>query len=243
MKIITKVICAYILYSLSLATLMANEILNSSLHLQEVSIKKGMITTIKFSSIVNYFILGDELVVDGLSINENTIALSAKLADESTNLNVYTQEGNYVFVIKTLNYDSKVIPMLHINIGNDAHQNEDKLVKKIKKSIKLDNPDFDYNFATKARLFCNWWICSDKSIAPKKIWTDGSFTYLDYNTKDGVDKSISIVAEVLDDIDTPINSTIKDGVLIVHTLAKKLIIKASKKYVCIEYSGDKYDIH
>ncbi|UQY79979.1 TrbG/VirB9/CagX family protein [Candidatus Hepatincola sp. Av] len=224
--------------------LSANEVMNTSLRLQDITVKKGMVTTIKFSSLVKYFVIGDELIVDVNNINPNVIMLSPKLANETTNMNVYTSNGTYVFVIKTLDYNNPQNPTLHINIGDLAYTPYQKrLDKKIKKEMPEDNPNFDYNFDMEARTFCHWWFCHDKTIAPRKVWTDGKYTYLDYNTKDGiVDRNISLVAEVVDDYDAPVDSFIKDGVIVVHTLAKTLTIKASKKFVCIKYKGGKYEI-
>ena len=239
-----KKLSLLLLISISITKLRADEVINTSLRLQEITLKKGMVSTIKFSSLVKYFVIGDELVVDASNINPNVIMLSPKIANEKTNINVYTSSGTYVFLIKTLDYNSLKTPILHINVGNLAYTpNQRKLDKKIKKEMPKNNPNFDYNFDMEARTFCHWWFCHDEQIAPRRVWTDGRFTYLDYNTEDGVDKNIAVVAEVVDDVDTPVNSTIKDGIIVVHTLAKTLTIKASKKFVCIRYKGSKYDIN
>ena len=240
-KRIKKAIVVFsILFSLtSLAR--ADDILSTSLRLQNITVKKGMVSTIKFSSTINYFLVGDDKMVEVNQITANTLYVSPQIAGSTTNINVSTMEGNYVFVMKIIDYKNVEQPNLHINVGLDAIKTgEEKLNKKILKQNPKNNPQFDYNFSMSARLFCNWWLCHDKDIAPQRIWTDGKYTYLDYNNNKGVDQNISVVSEVIDDIDTPINSTIKEGILIVHTLSKKLIIKASKKYVCIEYRGDKY---
>lgn len=232
-----------LLISISMTKLKASEVINTSLKLQEITLKKGMVSTVTFSSLVKYFVIGDELIVDANTINPNVIMLSPKLANERTNINVYTSNGTYVFLLKTVDYNSTETPTLHINVGGLAYSpSQKKLDKKIKKETPKNNPDFDYNFDMEARTFCHWWFCHDKAIAPRRIWTDGQYTYLDYNTEDGVDRNIAIVAEVVDDVDTPVDSKIKDGVIVVHTLAKTLIIKASKKFVCIHYKGKKYDV-
>ncbi len=211
---------------------------------QEITTKKGMITTIQFSSIINYFVIGDELIAEAENINSNTILVSPKLAGESTNLNVKTKDGNYVFIIKTLEYNSKEEPTLHINVGKLANVSLKALEKEIKKqeSKEKHNPAFDYKFNMYSQRFCGFWFCDYKSIAPSKIWTDGQYTYLDYSTTDGTYRVIPSIQEVVDGIDIPVNKIIKDNVIVVHTLAKKITIVANGAFVCIEYKGDAYEV-
>jgi type IV secretory pathway VirB9-like protein len=211
---------------------------------QEITTKKGMITTIQFSSIINYFVIGDELIADAENINSNTILISPKLAGESTNLNVKTKDGNYVFIIKTLEYNSKEEPILHINVGKLANVSLNSLEKEIKKqeSKEKHNPAFDYKFNMYSKWFCGFWFCDYKKIAPNKVWTDGQYTYLDYSTTDGTIRNIPTIQEVADGIDIPVNKVIKGNVIVVHTLAKKITIVANGAFVCIEYNGDAYEV-
>ncbi len=241
MKIITNII----IFSFLINILYANNTITPMVfNPQELITKRGMITTIAFSSTIKYFIIGDELIADANNINSNTIFISPKKANEITNLNVTTKDGNYVFIIKTFEYNEKVEPNLHINVGKLANVSLSALEKEIKKQEKKDryNPDFDYDFSMYSKIFCGFWFCDYKKIAPNKVWSDGQYTYLDYSTNDGTIRTIPNIQEVVDDIDIPVNKTIKDNVIVVHTLAKKLTIVANGAFVCIEYNGDKYDV-
>jgi type IV secretory pathway VirB9-like protein len=203
-----------------------------------------MITTIQFSSIINYFVIGDELIADAENITSNTLLISPKLPNERTNINVSTKEGNFVFMVNTLDYTDKTEPNLHISVGKLAFTNQEKLAKKIQNEEKSleQNPTFDYNFNMYSKWFCGFWFCDYKKIAPNKIWTDGQYTYLDYSTTDGTIRNIPTIQEVADGIDIPVNKVIKGNVIVVHTLAKKITIVANGAFVCIEYNGGKYEI-
>lgn len=216
----------------------------TSFNTKEVYVKKGMITTIQFSSIINYFVIGDELIADAENITSNTLLISPKLPNERTNINVSTKEGNFVFMVNTLDYTDKIEPNLHISVGKLAFSNQEKLAKKIQKEEKSleQNPTFDYKFNMYSKWFCGFWFCDYKSIAPSKIWTDGQYTYLDYSTTDGTYRVIPSIQEVVDGIDIPVNKIIKDNVIVVHTLAKKITIVANGAFVCIEYKGDAYEV-
>ncbi|MDR0484231.1 MAG: TrbG/VirB9 family P-type conjugative transfer protein [Alphaproteobacteria bacterium] len=218
---------------------------SSTFNTKEIFVKKGMVTTIQFSSIINYFVVGDELIADVENINSNTLLISPKLPKEKTNINVSTKDGNFVFMINTLDYeDNSQEPNLHISVGKLAFNNQTKLEKQLlnQEKEKAQNPDFDYDFNMYSKRFCGFWFCDYKKIAPSKVWTDGQYTYLDYTTDDGTLRTIPNVQEVVDDIDIPVNKVIKDNVIVVQTLAKKITIVANGAFVCIEYKGGKYEI-
>lgn len=240
---------------------------NNTFYARKIYIKKGMITTIQFSSIIKYLLIGDELIADAKAVNEYTVLLSPRLAKEETNLNVTTDEGNFVFVIQTLDYNDKQEPNLHINVGKLASNSLLALSKKINKQKEASkfNPSYDYHFSmfinpsfpfkTIANLYCHVFHCRFKNIAPRNIWTDGKYTYLDFRTDDGTLRTAPAVQEVVDGIDIPVNKFNKqeklaissdeqeEGIIVVHTLSKRLTLIANGLYLCIEYTGKKYEVH
>ncbi len=211
---------------------------------KEIYVKKGMVTTIEFSSIINYFVVGDELIADAENITPNTLLIAPKLPNEKTNINVSTKDGNFIFMVKTLDYKDSREPNLHISVGELAFNNKKKLIDKIDKEVSSleKNPNFDYNFNMYSQTRCGFWFCDYKKIAPSKVWTDGIYTYLDYSTNDGTIRTIPNVQEVVDGIDVPVNKVIKNNVIVVHTLAKRITLVANGAFVCIEYKGDRYEI-
>lgn len=221
-------------------TWITNNVFNS----RELYVKKGMVTTLQFSSLIDYFVVGAQEIADVENINNYTLAISPKMAEQTTNLNVTTKDGNYVFVLRVLDYTSAEVPNLHVNIGKLAQQNLTKLQKKVLEQEEKENhnPAFDYDFDMSAPLFCNWWFCDYKKLAPSRVWTDGINTYLDYSTSDGTDREVPNIQQVVDDIDTKVQMDIKNNVIVVKTLAKKLTLSSNGAYVCIEYKGDKYEI-
>lgn len=229
---------------LSMDNLNANWIKPMVFNEQEITLKKGMVTTISFSSLLNFFVVGDEVVLLAEKINNNTLALSPKIANTKTNINVWTTQGNYVFVVNSVDYDDSIEPTLHISVGKGAFNNQEKLDKKLNKELKKleQNPNLDYDFNMYSKWFCGLWFCDYKKIAPSRVWSDGQYTYLDYTTTDGTQRTIPNILEVVDGIDIPVNKIIKDNVIVVHTLAKTITIVANGAYVCIEYVGDKYEI-
>lgn len=244
-----------------------NWMTNNTFFSRKIYIKKGMVTTIQFSSIIKYFLVGDELITDAKAVNDYTILLSPRIANEQTNLNITTEEGNFVFVIQTLDYLDKQEPNLHINVGKLAGGSLAALNNKIKRDKKESkfNPSYDYHFSmfinpsfpfkTITNLYCHIFHCRFKNIAPRNIWTDGKYTYLDFRTDDGTLRTTPIVQEVVDGIDVSINNFPKqekiavssdeqeDGIIAVHTLSKRLTLVANGLYLCIEYTGKKYEVH
>ncbi len=218
----------------------ANAITNTDSNYQTVYIKKGTVSTISFDSNINYFLLGDELIAQAEQVNQHTLMVYGLLANESTNLNVATVKSNYVFMLKTLDYNNQKLPNLHINVNEDGKQ-----IKRPKAEKTIRNPNYDYNYSMYTKY--SKWIKSlpfwndGRKIAPNLVWTDGIFTYLSYKREDGSKADIPTVLEVISDIDTPVDFTIKDEVIVVHAVAKKLTLKSGKYYVCVEYVGSMYE--
>lgn len=234
----------YVLYvviviSMELITnaLLANSTININALKQDIWIKKGTVTTIHFNQEISYMALGDQLIAEVNAINNYTISLHAKIANEVTNINVKTTENNYIFVLHTLDFKAEKAADLHLEISSSS-----SWFKWFKKE-NVENKDtrLDHDFNMRARLICNWWLCSDKNIAPVNVWTDGKYTYLDYRDKEV--KDIPMVLEVVDEVDTPLNYTIKNGIVVVSALSNSLTIRAGGKWVCIDYVGLKYEVY
>ncbi|HQS84737.1 MAG: hypothetical protein B7Y25_07385 [Alphaproteobacteria bacterium 16-39-46] len=68
-------------------------------------------------------------------------------------------------------------------------------------------------------------------IAPQKVYSDGIWIWLDYeNTWDRI--TLPAVYRIIDGVDTPVNTRIKDSKIIVHGTAP-LTLKSGQKVVCI----------
>ncbi len=68
-------------------------------------------------------------------------------------------------------------------------------------------------------------------IAPQKVYSDGIWTWLDYeDTWDRI--TLPAVYRIVDGVDTPVNTRIKDSKIIVHGTAP-LTLKSGQKVVCI----------
>ena len=69
------------------------------------------------------------------------------------------------------------------------------------------------------------------AIAPQKVYSDGIWTWLDYeHTWDAI--MFPAVYRVVDGVDTPVNTRIKDSKIIVHG-TPPLTLKSGQKVVCI----------
>ena len=68
-------------------------------------------------------------------------------------------------------------------------------------------------------------------IAPQKVYSDGIWTWLDYeHTWDEV--TLPAVYRIVDGVDTPVNTRVKDSKIIIHG-APPLTLKSGQKVVCI----------
>jgi ComB9 competence protein len=78
-------------------------------------------------------------------------------------------------------------------------------------------------------------MSGDRSIAPKRVFSDGVFTWFDYGDKwDRED--LPAVYRVVDGVDTPVNTRVK-GTMLVAEAAGAFTLRNGQRTVCVRPEG------
>lgn len=197
-----------------------------------VSLTENIVTTLHFSSDITHYVIGNKLIIKAVILDTRTLALSLLKPQLKTNINISLANGDtHSFILNTYKAsDMKLDIITKISVFNS-----DGTFTKVP-SLLPEEKTYDYEFDILAKdVFSS-------TIAPKNIWTDGRYTYLDFRSPDTVISKMPIVHQVEDWVDTPVNSTLRNGILIVHSFAKQLTLRSGSKIICIQYKGKKYNV-
>ncbi len=216
----------------------------------KIRIRERMPTVIKLPSKIVSWVLGDgrNFKVVVLNKENNLLSLSAIFAGIDTNLTLISVDNKlfpfYIrvdsiksdylsdFVVRVVDTTAlkSLQPKLTTNADNKTAKITDKLQEKIineylnkKPEIKAENINFNYQINSK-----------NKTLLPKAIFDDGFWTYFKYGDKDMTAvTNLPVIYKVIDGYDTPINSRIEGGNLIVESISDKWTIRAGELYACV----------
>lgn len=200
-------------------------------------IKMGVFTSTiislpKDEKIISYSVGdGDIFDVQNTKALPNILTINAKSEDFITNLVVITDKEQkiYNFVLQSYKSERWVVPGFTYYILKSKEEEKEDLLKslknnnkKLEKVNKLDDLNTSYT------------IKGDDFIAPKYVYDDGKFTYMDFGDNFISDR-MPTVYKVVNEYDSIINKHMEGNVLIVETLSPEgFTLKNGDSYVCIK---------
>lgn len=196
-------------------------------------------------------------IIEDISIGDNELFLSEKKTKNiasvmpkgegcDTTLTIIGKSGNvYAFYVRAEGVHSKNIPDILVHVQGLFPKKRASFVQNKKDSNlgelilgNSPNASSDYikqvPFASENITFEFEMSAKDDasiSIAPQKVYSDGIWTWLDYGvTWDKI--TLPAVYRIVDEVDTPVNTRVKDSKIIVHGTGP-LTLKSGQKVVCI----------
>ena len=187
--------------------------------------------------------IGDNELFLGEKKTKNIASLMPKGEGCDTTLTIIGNLGNvYAFYVRAESVHSKNIPDVVVYVQGsppkkrvfpvlnekDPSLGESILRDSSKDYIKQvpfasENITFEFEMSAKDE--------DSISIAPQKVYSDGIWTWLDYG--EAWDKvTLPAVYQIVDSVDTPVNTRVKDSKIIVHGTGP-LTLKSGQKIVCI----------
>ena len=233
----------------------------------KVRLREFMVTTIILPSDaeIEAADLGDAAAFQVQVRGANKVAVRPAGYGMDTNLNIYTRHKVYSFYLRAEGFNSQNHPDLTVRITGTETPPELSvpvsvstaaatpraagqplsLVGLQETAVKgLENPkpdkgDFVRTIAfdpSQLHGFNDYSLSGDPELKPVRVFRDGQFTYLQYDKNwDGSELPTAYV--VYDDIDEAVNTRVKGGTFIVEAVAKKIVLKSGKKFLCITYEG------
>lgn len=163
----------------------------------------------------------------------NIITINTMTNGYLTNLTLiskdHTSKQNrvYNFLLKSQKDNSNKTPNLTYKITKNK--------KEILTTLKQSNKHIK-NLVDITKLNRNYKIKGDKAIAPKFVYDDGKFTYLDFGKNFKSDR-LPTVYKVTDKKDNIVNNKIteKNNIIIIESLSREegFILKNGDKHICI----------
>lgn len=209
---------------------------------------------------IKTWILGDSKNFSFEPIDElqQRAVLRSKIPGADTNLSIIGTSGFiYPFYIRADSSSSKYLPSfitrLTLNIADKLalqklmkikqdEINEEKAKNKLTKPIKLQRDKKPEDYLAKkpiiniSNIFTDFkQVSGDKALMPTQIFDDGVWTYFKYgdNNMTAV-QELPVIYKVQNGYDTPVNSRIEDGFLIIEGTSDKWTIRSGQSSACIE---------
>lgn len=229
----------------------------------KIRLRENMATLVNLPEDIIQVMIGQQDIVNYNLISNKQILLSPQVSGMDTNMIIISSSGTqYVFYLRTEGYTSKNIPDLVYTIERnkkpqllEVEQNISGQKSVYKENIKTndapkDTPktSSDELSVVKTNLYFNfdiyaptsWFLSTEneehKYILPNKVFTDGTFTYLDYRGKKIPDILATQMKIVLNDIPTLVNFRVVDGFVVVSGVGLIQIQNGDNIY-CIEFKG------
>ena len=223
----------------------------------KLNIREGMTTLIRIPNLIKTVIIGDKSILNYeiLKNEGNTLAIKPSNSGADTNVTVLDTLGKtYVFYVRTEGFNSKNLPTLIFNISNATNsivnviENNENAVYKIQdkdnkngnqneSNINTPKPQtikLNFNFGMRVKIN----DYDTKRIIPNNVFTDGAYTYLDYTELEFTPNSLPRVEVVRSSIDQPVNYTVIDKFIVVHSLGN-FALKNGASVVCVDYTYEK----
>ena len=189
--------------------------------------------------------LGDNDAFLAEKKTKNIVAIMPRGEGCDTTLTIIGQSGNvYAFYIRAEGVHSKSLPDILVHVQGSCPQKKTLLTKnekglslgKMMNNFHITDADYikEIPFASENMTLAFEMSAKELesiAIAPQKVYSDGIWTWLDYeHTWDAI--MFPAVYRVVDGVDTPVNTRIKDSKIIVHG-TPPLTLKSGQKVVCI----------
>jgi ComB9 competence protein len=208
--------------------------------------------------------LADDFVFDIGQPRPNIIKLRPKHVGADSTLTLLGESGNvYAFYIRSEGHNSANISDVVVHVRAEAPfpsrpsmktgadfaatpaaavgtpKGEGRSAARSARSRELigeKDPDFVKPIAfDPTRLRYDFSMSGDKTIAPERVFTDGTFTWFDYGSRwDTAD--LPAVYRVVDGIDTPINTRVQ-GTALVAEVSGAFTLRNGQRVVCVRPEG------
>lgn len=203
--------------------------------------------------------LGDAAGFEVVQKSLNKIAVRPKMAGVDTNLNVYTRSGRvYPFYLRSESYNSVNVPDILVKVTGletppplvavvDEKVDDGKKKSRPAKAIEsLTNApaaptDFVRNIPfdpSKLHGWDSYKLWGDSDLKPETVFRDDQFTYIQYG--DSWDsKELPTAYVVVDGVDELVNTRVQGNTFIVEAVTGLISLKSGKKFLCVQYTGEK----
>ncbi len=78
------------------------------------------------------------------------------------------------------------------------------------------------------------WLKGDNTLKPIKVFDNGYFTYFEFYQGDQTPKKFPLVYAVIDNHETPVNTRIEAGCIVVPSVQNMWVLRSGEKYFCIK---------
>jgi ComB9 competence protein len=202
---------------------------------------------------------GDSFVFAAQRVGTNKLVIRAKFVGADSTITVIGESGNvYPFYVRAEGANSVNVPdvVVYLHAAPPAggmmvapkvqDTNPAKLAKPAsfnpsasgadREKTGEKSPDFLKPIAFEAnKLSFDFNMSGDRSIAPKRVFSDGVFTWFDYGDKwDRED--LPAVYRVVDGVDTPVNTRVK-GTMLIAEAAGAFTLRNGQRTVCVRPEG------
>ena len=225
----------------------------------KIRIRERMSTIIELpdNDKINTWALGDKQNFSFKPIDklQQRAILRMVIPGSDTNLSIIGQSGFiYTFYVRADSSNSKYLPSFVVRIKlNKQDKKLLELKKEYQKIVKnkpiIIQPDIvkiptlttakDYLSKKKPVdvqdiFFSFKQISGDKSLMPFKIFDDGIWTYFQYGKDDMLSvQDLPTIYKVKDGFDTPVNSRIEKGSLVIEAISDKWTIRSGQSHACV----------
>lgn len=232
----------------------------------KMRLREFMTTAIQLpdNAVITKADLGDESMFGLETRSTNTLAVMPKASGVDSSLTVYTEDGRvFTFYLRGEGVNSKNIPDLLYRItarrevrpsfvsffgtSQNTSSNPEDLNALAEQATTAasqnSNAKEDYvkNVAfdpAKLRGWGDYKLWGDKELKPEIVYRDDYFTYIKYGDRfTEVDLPTAYV--VNDQYDELVNSRLVGDTYIIESTNRLITLKSGKKYMCIEYKGDR----
>jgi len=179
--------------------------------------------------------IGDESSYQVTKVKPNILLIRPnEFVGIDSNITAFGESGHaYSFYVRSEGYNSENVSDLTVYVRVAAP----KYVKDKGQSLDLDatvaeKTDYlDAIIFDPANLDFSFSMSGNKSIAPERVFTDGTRTWFDYGKKMG-SKTLPSIYLVVDGTDTPVNVT-REGTKLVAQGVGSFTLKSGKKVTCV----------
>lgn len=233
----------------------------------QVRLREFMSTAIQLpdNAIITKADLGDQSMFTLQTRSANTLAVMPKASGVDSSLTVYTEDNRvFTFYLRGEGVNSKNIPDLLYRItarrearpsfvsffgknqdGSTANPEDLSALASQANTDPAQNPAGKEDYVktitfdpAKLRGWGDYKLWGDKELKPEIVYRDDYFTYIKYGERlSEVDLPTAYV--VNDQYDELVNSRLVGDTYIIESTKRLITLKSGKKYMCIEYKGDR----
>ncbi len=203
-----------------------------------INVREAMTSTVVLpeTETIKSIILGDESSFFVEQISDNIFIVFAQEINRDTSLTaISNNKVIYPFYVKSTAYNSNANPNIVVRVHNSlnkstlSNQNSNKNLSKAPQNNNLEEDFLKEVPLNPNKIDWNYKMKGNKSIAPKRVWNDGYFTYFEFTEQ----QSAVLAYKVIENVDTPINATTWQGNIMVVKTVGNITLRSGNKFVCV----------